>query len=253
MSFQISVNNLITYALKTVRLQTPFQAPRPEYITDCLQLLNELLAEFNANNLMIPYQTDLSFNVEPNVATYRIAPTGAPPAGAIFVTSQPFIEVNYVDVFFNNIQYPIRIITDKNALDVFRATNITTIPESVRVHQLVAPDTNLPATDLIFFCPPNQEYLCTIRGKAKLLNVTLNTNITGLPDYYFRFLRLWVAREITTLYPTNGWTDELEMRLKKAQDVVRGSSDQDLWVRAPGYLTKKDLYYYNTYLGVRLG
>lgn len=248
----IYVNDLLNYALKTVRLVTPFQPARPEYTTDALRLLNELLSTFNANNLLIPYQSDLEFTIEANVPIYRIAPTGTAPVDGIMVTSQPFIEVNYIDVYWNNIQYPIRILTDKNVLDTFRSTDITTIPDGARVHQLVAEDTNESATDIIFYSPPNQDYECKIRGKRMLLAAELQTDITGLPDYYFRYFRLWLAKEITALYPTNGWTDQQERDLRMAKNVIMGSSDQDLWVRNPGYLCKKDLYLYNTNLGVRI-
>lgn len=243
----IYVNDLLINALKTVRLVTPFQPLRPEYLTDALYFLNEEISNMNANGLMIPYQSDLSFNIVEGKANYVIGPSGT-----VDEVAQPFIEVNYCDIFWNQLQYPVRIISDKDALDVFRSVNIEAIPDSVRVHLRIASDTNSLITELIFFNPPNQTYPVTIRGKQLLTYATLQTNITGLPDYYQKYFRLKIAKALTDFYPNNGWGQKQELDLQEAENIVLQSSDQDLWVRTPGLLCKKDIYLYNTYLGVRV-
>lgn len=242
----ISVNDLLMKALKTVRLFTPFQPVQPEMLTDALWLLNEEISTMNANGLMIPYQSNLSFPITVGKDSYVIGTSGI-----VDIVTSPFIEVNYIDVYWNNIQYPIRIVTDKNVLDVFRTTNIQTIPDSARVHLKVAEDTNQLVTEIIFFNPPNQTYDCKIRGKQLLLAASLQTDITGLPDYYLRYFRLHIAKHITQFYPNNGWSDQMETMYRDAENIVMQSVDQDLWVRSPGLLSSNDLYMYNTYLGVR--
>lgn len=242
----IYVNDLLINALKTVRLVTIFQQPRAEYLADALSLLHELISTLNASEVMIPYQKNLTFNLIANKREYRIAPTGI-----VDVVHEPFASVNYINIYWQGIQYPVSIITDLNELDIFKATNIDTIPDSARVHQVIAEDTNEPATDIIFFNAPDQVYECRIRGKALLTQPTLQTDITGLPDYYQRYFRLWIAKEINRYYPTNGLSAQDEQDLMLAENLVRSASDLDLWVRVPGYLSKRDPYLYNTRLGVR--
>lgn len=241
----IYVNDLILQSLKTVRLATLFQGPRPEYVTDALSLLREITSTFNASGIMIPYQTDLTFDLVADQKTYRIGVSGD-----VDVVHQPFVEVNYITIHWQGIQYPITIINDLNELSVFKATNIQTLPDAARVHQVIASDTNELVTEIIFFNAPSQVYECRIRGKATLVKPDLQDDITGLPDFYKRFLRLWVAKEISRYYPTNGLTAQDEQDLLAAENLIRATSDLDLWVRTPGYLTKRDPFLYNTRLGV---
>jgi hypothetical protein len=242
----IYVNDLILNALKTVRLYTEFQPVQPKYVTDSLNLLNELISTLNQDDVSIPYQSNLTFFLEGGKSNYRIAPTGI-----VDVIHQPFSAVNYIDLYWNQIQYPIAIINDLNELNIFKNTNIQAIPSSARVHQVIAEDTNNRATDIIFTNPPDIDYECRIRGKALLVKAELETDITGLPEYYSRFFRLWIAREITQYYPTNGWTPELSQELMLAENFIRSSADLDLWVRTDNLLGKRDPYIFNTYLGVR--
>jgi hypothetical protein len=92
---------------------------------------------------------------------------------------------------------------------------------------IVEPETEV--VNIRIYPAPSQVFEFVLRGKFQLTNLTSNSDLSSLPDYYTRFFLLAVARDIS-LYKGRAaaWTEMLEQTYREAKDVMEASSEVNL-------------------------
>lgn len=89
-----------------------------------------------------------------------------------------------------------------------------------------------PGTDFVdvqVYPAPSQTFQFYLRGKFQLPFLTSNSDMSGFPQYYIRYLMYAVAREVALFTGrADAWTDKLEQRYIETQQVVEAASEINL-------------------------
>lgn len=213
MSASVSVNDLISRAFATIGIYPPYKIISGQEILDALNYFNELLDYFAHNELYIPFFKEITFTVIVGQDEYVISQDGAAD-----VTANPIIELNYVNLLLNNVSYPVAITAYDQVISKVRNTEDQSRPDRVILQR------GVETSKIIFYQKPDFAYDCVIRAKTFFTNVVLLDDLTELPKYYHRFLRLTLGRELGSIYKT-GWTPDLEARYQEMLKEIKGAAD----------------------------
>lgn len=239
------VNDVVTDALDFLRIGTQF-TPLSGYDEERgVKVLNEVLAEMNANAIELPYFYDTTFSTVVNQQRYLIG------TGALADVNQNYlVDVSFVTVTYDSVRRPVRIIQDLEALANYVPQNLQTLPGSVRVYHEndVEGDTY---TVLDFFYPANGVYTISVRGKPYLAQVGFTDTIGFLPIYYRSFLKLEVARRLAPYYGLeNIWTPQAEALYQESLATIQNSTTMDLSVNTDDSMLQNWAYGWGWRLGV---
>ena len=231
------VNNLINMALKMVRADQTFADNNDDNVEDALKLVNTILQSFNGTGMLIPFWIVNTFTLTPQQRYYTIGEL----LGASLVTA-PFIQIDYVNIIYNQIRWPVLIQNDLAFLGNSISLTAVGRPGWVRIERY---DTY---SELEFLPPPDFAYVCEIRGKKEKFNVQLEDYI-DLPGWYFDFFQLNLARKLNSYFGYGQWDPEQEKEYQEQRIAVTAAAKQDLSIQTkPPIYTGRGVNIYN--LGV---
>jgi hypothetical protein len=219
MSNLLYVNDLIDRTLKTVRAASSLQDTDQGDREDVLNLLNEILSEFNATGQLLPFQISQTFPIEAGKGKYVIGRL----IGATFSTT-PYAVVEYVDLIIDGIRFPVTIIDDFAVLGHGISLVNQARPGWVRITR------NADANILEFYQVPDQDYTCQIFGKKEIGNVAFQDTI-DLPLWYARYLRLAIARETNDYFALQAWDEIKERKFEEARTAMLAAAQKDLAIQ----------------------
>lgn len=83
--------------------------------------------------------------------------------------------------------------------------------------------------DIRLYPAPSQFFQFYARGKLQFSEFTKDSDMSGFPDYYIRYLLFATARDVC-LYKgrANAWTPRLEETYQEAKDIMEASSEVNL-------------------------
>lgn len=214
MSASLSVNDLIIRAFATLGIYAPYKTVSGTDTLTGLFHLNELLDYFQHNGLYIPFFTDINFTMTVGQDEYVISQDVAAD-----VTSNPIIELDYVNIFYNDVSYPVEIVSYAQVDLNIRNTQVNSRPNRVVLQK------NVDTSKVIFYQRPDLSYDCRIRGKIYLSNVLLQDDLSGIPGYYHRFMRYMLARELKDIYKSENWTPDQEQKYQEMLKEIKNAAD----------------------------
>lgn len=242
MSFESTmlVNSIITDALETIRVATPHKALSAADESRGSNSLNSLLLSMNKSTSEIPYYYDYTVTLTANKQKYFIG------EGNLADFNQPYwVDVPFINIDFVSTLYPVRIISDQEALSSAISVTTSFLPAFCRVYR--EQDTaGITYTVINFLYPPDQDYTLQVRAKPVIAQKSdPSLTIVDLPDYYREFLRLELARRLAPYYGKNmmfaGGTD-LRTQWQEEKDGILASVESDMEVKPTNILVQRYRY-----------
>lgn len=189
-----TVNDIINNAFYLLGEVTPDTIPTASMINRGLFVLNTMLDSFSGEGVFIPSIKEIIVTLNPNQATYVIS--NIVPADFDF---NRIVELDFVIIEQQNIDYPIRIVDRAVVLNNIRYPTLVGMPDKVYLDRLEL------QSNLTFYPTPSLAFTCKIRAKFMLDSLSLFDVITEVPPYFFQFLIYGVARQLSAYYPSSSW------------------------------------------------
>ena len=233
-----TVNRLIEQAFRKATLFTQDRIIQGYKIDEALYMLNDILDENSSEMSYVAFYDILTFALTPGKREYTI---GLNPGNDVDHTR--ICALKEVALITTGTRYPVRVISDRDYYSVVYYESSRGRPSSCFIQN------HIGQTNLILISAPDIAYDCEIKAKFVLSNLTLNTNITNVPPYYFQYLKYALAKELALEYLPANWTAAHERRLQKFEDHLRMMNDYDYSTRVSDALIGRRQWYYNN-LGV---
>ena len=240
------VNSIVQDALRLLRIATPFQRPTGDDESQAVLLINEILSEMNASESTIPFYYDIPFQTESGKKKYYFG------EGSLADVQTPyFVDVPYIVIDYNDVQFPVRIIKDMQALSTMRPNSLQVIPSEARFYK-ENDDAGNTYGIIDFYYAPDSVYNVTARVKPFIGQVTYTSTITILPQYYRTYLKLELACRLTDYYGLeNMWTQKLMQQHAEAKRLIMAAVEVDLSVNPDSSLLQNSNLWYGWNLGVQ--
>jgi hypothetical protein len=216
---ELSVNRLILKSFYYLGEWNPNHQPEGWMMTEAVDYLNEMLAEWRSERLLIPFLQTVSFTATPGQGQYVFANTGT-----YDIESPKLAELDYLEFIFEDVVYPINVIPAAAYYENYRLTNL----QSLMSVAFLIQDVN--SSILTFYPIPDRNYQVNVRGKFVLSDVALNDDVVELPDEYVSVLYMGLARKLSNFYETANWSKERTEMLETMKKSLRASNFEDLWV-----------------------
>lgn len=234
----MKAKELIKKAFHKVNIFDPNEDISGDDISTGLDLLNSIISQWSSLQIYIPVANEITINLKQNVYEYIVSPL------IISVLSGNIIDgdntlstlVQADDDIYNTFNY---------ALSTGRPYYVYLIPQ----YNFIDVQTEQATTKLIFYPVPDQDYTAKLLVKQILKSVTLETDLTDLPPFYFRPLMYELGYELATEYSETlspdfrSKYDELMRQLKaankkdysvkNANPFWRSSGNYPLWGNPP--------------------
>lgn len=217
MSVDITVNDLIISAFSTIGIYSPYKVLGGDDTLTGLYHLNELLDYFQSSGIYIPFFSEIFFNMTVGKGEYIISNNVSAD-----ITHNPIIELSYVNIFYNDVSYPVSIVSYDQLDDNVRNTQINARPNQVILQK------GIDTSKVIFWPLPDLVYDCRLRGKAYFSDVQLQDHMSEVPGYYHIFLRYALARQLIGIYKSNNWSADQEKEYQQMLSKIETSADFSL-------------------------
>ena len=190
------------------------QVPSATQISDGLYLLNAILDFKNSDLREIPYYQEYVFNTVQGQELYSIP---------------NLLTVDSLTFNIGPVRYAMNEETRTGYFANYRIDNVQSLPFQYRFER------TLDGMDLYIYFVPADVYVMKLWGKFALTEVTLNTDMSLIYDFfYIEFLRhqlaVWICNEYGATVP-DGVMKNYEILQKKVMDV----SPPDMSIRNLNY------------------
>ena len=227
----VTARKIIVKAFYLTGEFSPQTKPAEHEVNEALELLNDLLASYSANSLLIPYRRKLVFTLTQGKAVY----TFSREAGAD-VVSDRIATLSEVSIVRHNVTYPVSLVDS----DVFYSSTRYLLTQSIPQYVLL--QNTAETSTLEFFPIPDSADTCWIIGKFILDGLELDDRLDEVPPYYNRFLRYALARELCNIYETGNWDQNKESTYRQLESTVISSNDIDISVKL-GHPIRGNIYW----------
>lgn len=208
-----TTQDLITSSLYLLGELAVNETPDAFMLATGLEIINEIIDGFSVSDIYIPYLEDISFNFVPGQDQYTISNVAGQNPD---VTNNRIVDLVFANYTVDTLVYPLQIIQEVQYRNVTRDNDVLTRPGMIYLEKKAR-------ESLITIYPkPDQPYACLLRCKVMLDQITEHQELTGLPPYFYGFLKYALAREFLSYYPSGNWPETAE---KKYQDVFRRLKD----------------------------
>jgi hypothetical protein len=236
-----TTNQLINNALYLTGELGVGEAPDAFMLSSGLELINEILAKFDADSIYIPYLTELSFDMVAGQATYSIS--DMEPAD---VDSNRVIDLSFANYTVpsagQGIIYPLQIINKAQYYGVTRLTPLQTRPGFIFLNKQ-----DLTST-VTLYPQPDQPYPCLLGVKLMLSSLQHNSDLSALPPFYYGLLKYCLARKFISYYPSSNWPDTAEQEYQEYMSLIKNANETDLTVRPSAVLSRPEPFYWQNIL-----
>lgn len=203
-----TTTDLITSSYYTSgKVARSFQTVSGEDMSDGLSLLNDLLGVKTADNLLIPYYTEHTFNTVAQTSTYTV---------------ENLLKIDTLTFNLASVRYPTQMQSRTKFYGTGRANNVYSLPVTYR------PERTLGGMQIEFYFPPDQIYTITIWGKFGLATAVLGQDLSTIYDrYYITYLRYalaeYICEENAIPAPTN-----VAQKLLELEKIIKAISPPDI-------------------------
>jgi hypothetical protein len=206
--------------------------------SEALYVLNELLDQFSAGGVYIPYNQQVTFNFTAGKGTYSFSDVVSAD-----VTVSRIVGISYANYFVQvdssqPISYPLYIINKSQYYNIVRLSTLKTRPGFVFL------DRQITESFLTFYPIPDQPYQCTMGLKLMIPSFALNQPITNVPPYAQRFLRYALTRELKSWYPSGKWSEQDEEEYTRCFNDFKESNELDMTIRPTQILVSPRPFYW---------
>lgn len=236
-----TTNELIINSLYLIGELGVGETPDAFMLSSGLELINELLAKFDADSIYIPYLTELSFNLVAGQRTYSISNMMAAD-----VVANRIIDLSYANYTVpsagQGIIYPLQIINKAQYFGVTRLTPLNTRPGFIYLDKQ-------PLESLVTLYPsPDQPYPCLLGVKVMMNSVIANQSLDEVPPFYYGFLKYCLAQKFLSYYPSGNWPETAQKEYDDYFSIIKNANETDLTVRPSAILDRPEPFYWQNIL-----
>lgn len=193
---------------------------RDFHATQGLDMLNEILSMWGSLGNYLSYYTNLTVNLETGKYIYPVAP--------VITLLQ---EANMRSVSPTSVMYILTQASDAqfNTFDF----SISTIPQYVYLGKeevFIDQQSTQKGTNIYFYPTPNNNYTANLSVKNNLFEVSLEDNLSEVPDYALRYLRYLLASDYIDLHKTVP-SDDFYNKLSKIEKIFKRANPKDASVK----------------------
>lgn len=221
-------NDIILHALYLIGELGVEETPDAFMMEQGIELINEVLDNYNQDNILIPYQTTHTFDFVASQSTYSVSD----------IISSPTVNANRIlDLVFANytvesqVTYPLNIVSKAEFYEITRLTTLDTRPGIIFL------DKQADRSNLVVYPNPDQGYECKVILKSMLDFLSLGEDISGLPPNYYGLLKYSLARKFQLVYPSAQWSPVAEQMYQELYENAKNSNETDLTIRPSDLLT----------------
>lgn len=234
-----TVGQLIAQTLKIAGVLGVGQTASAEDSNDCLQQLNQILAQWQRKRWLVYGEVTTSL-VATGALTYSVGPTGDFPIARPGRLESAFMR------FLNQsgtvtVDIPLQLIQSREDYNLITVKNLNTVPLGVYY------DNNVPLGTLYFWPVPKAgAYELFISTTSTLQSFTSLTQIITMPPEYLAAMQWTLA---VTLRPMYGLAPDptIAALALDAQNALRNSNAQIATLTMPGNLPGQGQGYYSPY------
>lgn len=179
-----TANDIINRALRSLSVIGQGESADPEQAADCLVALNDLLASWANESLMLFQVVQDQITLTPGKKDYTIG------EGAFDINTVRPVEVIQAFVRLNGADYPVDVVTRDMYQRIVLKSTSTNIPTFLYY------DTGFPASTLRLWAVPSQANTLFIDSQKPLTSFATLATAVSLPPGYERALRLNLAVEL---------------------------------------------------------
>jgi len=216
----ITAREIIIRAFYVLGKFSPETKPAEYEVQEGLYYLNDLLASFSANALLVPYQKTISFTLTPGKGVYVFSNKDSAD-----VQADKIVSLISASITRGNIAYPINVVAPEQLQTSVRFLEQRSIPQYISLQN----SADLSTIEL--YPLPYDANTCTLVAKFTIDDLEMDDRLDELPPYYFRFLRYALAKELAGVYETANWDANKESIYQELERTVIASNNIDLAVR----------------------
>lgn len=186
-----------------------------------IQFLNELLKSYSSSSLLLTISKKITFNVSIGKQYVTFGdPTYTPTPD---ITSGRLSNLENAWLELSGVTYPLIDESRNIFFNSYKYQPQQGLPRFV----IITNETNLTRMEL--YPSPSQVYTLFVYGKFELSYLTSNDTMEGLPLYYYKYLRLALARELS-LYKgrSSGWDEKLEGMYQESRKEMESATSINL-------------------------
>lgn len=198
-------------------------------------LLNLLIDQFSGDAYYITITKAVEFTLVPDQQDYVFSNVAGITAD---VTSNRIVQLEYCNITYDQITWPVRLITRTQLYDNYYNNVVDTRPS------YVLQQNEVEYTTLSFFNKPDQPYVCKVRGQFYLDKFEKNQPIRNVPLSLQRFFLYALGRELLQYYPSGNWNEMTEAEYQRMSRDLVNRNDIDMTVRPSVILRNRYINYY---------
>ena len=181
-----------------------------------LARLNAKIQNLYSRGINIPYYSEVDFNLVPFQESYSISELFGSD-----VIAPPFIELNFVNIYYGNVWLPIEIVTVGNYYNLPRVQQSSYLPAKVTI--IYQNESSI----LKFYYPPTNNYACKAIGKSGSPTLVLTDPISVIPKTYQRFLEFALAIELNAVYHLEDMPDYIMNEYNEMYQSIKSEVQRD--------------------------
>jgi hypothetical protein len=236
-----TVNELITNSLYLLGELGTNETPDSFMLSTGLELINEILAMYDADSIYIPYLTTVTFNMVVAQRTYSLS--DMVPADVVTNRVVDLSMANYtVPSAGQGIIYPLQIINKAQYYGVTRLTPLNTRPGFIFL------DKQADESFITLYPSPDQPYPCELQVKSMINSVTANGNLGQMPPFYYGLLKFTLSRRFLAYYPSGNWPQQNEDTYQEYMNIIKNANETDLTIRPSAILSRPEPFYWQNIL-----
>lgn len=142
---------------------------------------------------------------------------------AVYVREGRLANMDSAWLLLNGVTYPLIQASRDEFLAAWKYEPLQSLPRFV----ISYPETNLVRAQL--YPAPSQFYQFYCRGKFQLSTLTVNDDMSVVPEYWHLYFMYAVAKYVSKFKGrASAWTDELEAEYRELKDNMEGASEINL-------------------------
>jgi hypothetical protein len=216
-----SVRGFVEDAYQLISANSPTVPLHGNDMSKGIQYLNELLASYSANGLMLTVAKTVEIDINIGDGFITFGNPGFTPTPDVTEGRLANIENAYVRL--DGVDYDLIIESTNEFKSSYKYAPLLGLPRYLMLY----PETNLTTVQL--FPAPSQFYQLFVYGKFQLNTVTSNDTMQDLPTYYIRYLRFALAKDLSRYKGrSQAWTQDLEADYRDAKMDMEAASSTNL-------------------------
>jgi hypothetical protein len=218
-----TVKQFVTDAYQLISPNTPSQPLYGDDMSKGVQFLNELLLDYSANGLLLTIAKRVDFTVSIGQEFITFGTPDYVPTPNVITGRLANLENAWLTL--DGVTYPL-IDESRN---VFYGSYKYDPQLGLPRFCIITNDNNL--TMMRIYPAPSQVYTLSVYGKFELLSLSENGDMSSLPNYYLRYLKLALAYELAFYKGrSSAWDEKLQKKYDDSMKIMESVSTVNLVV-----------------------